>query len=1393
MIYRMTESSRRKTGIPDLELSVLGPVQLISNGRRIDADLSSEALTLLAYLVLESNEAHTETTLGALLWPELPSEEAQLALQQAVADLQQATRLPDNSDGEEMGGWLQCAGGNCTLNPALEIATDIDSFCQLMAAENDPDAWQQGADLYRGEFLPDLTLPASLPIGEWVGAQREEFRRIFLDGTDRLADVYLDREAFEEAQSVAWKQLKANDVHEPAYQHLMVALAESGQTSAALAQYQLCRRLLQDRLNTDPSPETTALYRRVAAQVEPLASIPEGADIALPIFMFTDIEGSTPLWDEYREDMLPALLQHNIILEECISEVGGRILELRGDGVKAVFEDVDPLPAAIKIQKRFGEADWGEVGEIRIRLGLHGVPSVQAGHDYFQKDGKYFGSALNHAARITDAGWGGQILVSELIHDAFPPPPGAKWQDFGWHRLRELDEPVHIYGLLSPDLPHQTFPPLRTVAAVAEATARLMINFPVYAVPFVGRERELAALEEMLHEGKSRLVTITAPGGMGKSRLAVALAERMARHDIEPDSHRHYTDGIYFVPLHQVREPDQLIPAIANALRLPIDYSGSAPPSGDHDAAPTELRTPRQQLLDFLQRKQCLLVLDGFEHLTPVAGILSEILQAAPGVTLVVSSRQRLQLQEETVYAIQGLEINGSGRRIEPASSPAAQLFLVSARRVVSGFELKEEDMPAMAQICRFVDGMPLGLELAAAWVDTLPVAAIAAELRDSVDMLESDLRNVPDRQRSIRTIFDYAWQQIGESEQHIFLKLALFRSGLSRRAVQFITGASLRILSALVSKSLIYYDKERDRYHIHELLRQYAIQKLAHSQELETKTRDRHSLYYCRALDNLYPQMIGAERQQALTQLRADIHNVQSAWKWAVQQKQIDRLGQALKPLCQYYMWENRPQEGEHLCRKVADLLADLEQENVTLTGEEHRVVAFAGIWQGVFNLMMGETTLGATLLYEHEAALVALAAEGIDTRLERAFASGQIGLQETHQQRYQSAERRFMESLELSRELEFPWGKAQALMWLGDFEQHKGNYEAAKERYQQCLELARIIGNPWLLSNALRALGWVARAMVNYDEARRLYEESAALCQLQGDRRGVAESLRSLSALATFHGNFGEAVKHHEQSLRFYRDIGDETGIAIALFGLGTVHWLAGDSAQSLQYLRNGSQIIQQRRDPFHQALMQQGIATVLVQQGHYELGQVEAQRSMAISRELSLHYLIGRCQWLLGWIALAQQQDEQAYDWFHASIANFELVGAEEHVSWGLAAVAIAAFRLDKLDEAWRSLHESLEVALSIRSFIPLLFNIPAAALLLVENGETMAGVTLYALASTHPFVSKSKLHADTMGRFVAQTARSLSASEIAAARRKGEAMDWWQAARQAAATVANHIQP
>ena len=558
-------------------------------------------------------------------------------------------------------------------------------------------------------------------------------------------------------------------------------------------------------------------------------------------FLFTDIEGSTRLWETEPGAMARSLVLHDETLHAAFGHHGGVVFSAMGDGMAVAFSSAaGAVRAALQAQRALLAAPWpARTGVLKVRMGLHTDEAVP-------RDGQYAGQPLNRCARLMAAAHGGQIVMSDatqaLVRSQLPD--GATLLDLGGHRLRDLAERMHIFQIVHPDLP-RAFPALRTLDAIPN-------NLPVQLTELVGRQAELAEAEQLL--ARTRLLTILAPGGAGKTRLAIQAAADIAAG---------FPDGVLFVSLADIRSDLDIVQAVAESLGLAL--------SSDADV--------KAQLLTYLAGKCQLLLFDNFEHLLAGASLITGILQAAPQVKVVVTSRATLNVTGETVFTLAGLQTTWQSPG-EASRVSGVQLFLDAARRVRPGFVLEPRDLGPLETILRLTGGLPLGILLAAAWADMLPVSEIAAEIAKNLDFLETETSDVPGRQRSLRAAFDYSWALLSPEERHTFVALSVFRGGFSRQAAQAVAGASLRGLSILVSKSLVTASPETGRYALHELLRQYAEAKLQHDPGLSTRVNQAHAAFYAALMEQSFTLFTRSDQPRALRIVEQDLDNVRSAWR---------------------------------------------------------------------------------------------------------------------------------------------------------------------------------------------------------------------------------------------------------------------------------------------------------------------------------------------------------------------------------------------------------------------------------------------------------------------------------------------------------------------------------
>jgi predicted ATPase/DNA-binding CsgD family transcriptional regulator len=435
-------------------------------------------------------------------------------------------------------------------------------------------------------------------------------------------------------------------------------------------------------------------------------------------------------------------------------------------------------------------------------------------------------------------------------------------------------------------------------------------NLPDQITPFVGRENELAELAKRLSNPETRLITIVAPGGMGKTRLALEMASRfIAIEERHVSPQTPFTDGIFFVALQPLSDPAQIVPQIASSLdfRFVLDE-----------------RKPEHQLLDYLSQKQMLLVIDNWEHLLDGVTFVTKILSASPNIKILATSREKLNLSSESIYVLGGLHFP---KLEDTLDYDAVKLLVQSAQRVKPDWEVTQRNLDTVVRVCRLTQGMPLGIVLAASWLDVLTLDRIASEIQKSVDFLKTEMRDIPERQRSIRAVFDWTWQQLRDAEQQVFMRLSVFRGGFIIDAAEVVAGATMRNLQVLVNKAFLVHDNS-GRYDVHELLRQYGETELVKLPEIARKTRDDHAGLFADYLVNYYDRSWGSDPLVDFQGGRVEFDNIMVAWEWAVQNHYDELLLRMVQGMGWLFYNLNRFQEGTELFRRTVERIDQITDE---------------------------------------------------------------------------------------------------------------------------------------------------------------------------------------------------------------------------------------------------------------------------------------------------------------------------------------------------------------------------------------------------------------------------------------------------------------------------------
>lgn len=740
-------------------------------------------------------------------------------------------------------------------------------------------------------------------------------------------------------------------------------------------------------------------------------------------------------------------------------------------------------------------------------------------------------------------------------------------------------------------------------------------NLPAPVTPLLGREAELATLKQLLADPACRLLTLVGPGGIGKTRLGIELAclqwERFA-------------DGVFFSSLAATSSSEFMVPVISRAIGL--HFSGSS--------------EPRRQIVDYLSTRQALLLLDNLEHLLKGVDLLVELLEKAPAVKLLVTSRERLELQGEWVFEVQGLPVPDAGEMLDLEKYSSVRLFVQRARQARIDFQLSSEDGAHVARICQLVEGMPLAIELAATWAPMLSCQEIATEIERSIDFLSTTMRDLPERQRSIRATFDYSWKLLTEEERRVLRRLAVFRGGFPREAVQEVVGASLPLLSALVAKSFLRRTAD-GRYGIHELVRQYVAERLAGEDTEQADARRRHSSYYTAFVAGWEGELKGARQAQALAALDDEIDNIRVGWRWAIEQGQEAAIVRYINTMMPYYEIRGWHEEAVQVCERVLSAMKEWEAP------EAPQLAARAQAYQAAALQNLGRLAEARQLLEESLAQAQALGAkEDIAHALVR-LGSGAIfaGAADV-------ALSYFDQALELYVALDDHYGQAWALQSLGWATLNLEQVDLAQQYHHRTLPLLHQHGPQNLLVWTLFELGGMARERGDYEEAQAYLEEAKCVAEEIGYHFALLSCLLGLGQTAEAVGRYRRAQRYYRRAVDLQRQVGLVTDVATCLALLVRAALASADDSRAENHLRELQTFVEKTSNQIARGCYQYASGEFALSKGRLDEAEMTLQQSVSSLRPTRRRAIallsmlsLGQLYWQLGDEDRAEAQFQNA----------------------------------------------------------------------------------------------------------------------------------------------------
>jgi predicted ATPase/class 3 adenylate cyclase len=890
-------------------------------------------------------------------------------------------------------------------------------------------------------------------------------------------------------------------------------------------------------------------------------------------FLFTDIEGSTTRWEHHPDAMRAALARHDSLLRSVITSHGGFVFKMMGDAVYVVFAiAADAVAAAFAAQRAVSVEEWDEIGTLRVRMALH-TGAAQ------YRDEDYFGPTLNRVARILSTGYGGQILLStvtyELVRDSLLV--GTSVKDLGEHALKDLLRPEHVYQLVIPELPSE-FPPLKSLERHPQ-------NLPMQSTAFVGREREVTTICALLRRPDMRLVTLTGPGGMGKTRLGLQVAAELVDQ---------FADGVFLVPLAPVNDPEQVVPAILQTLGI-SDLSG---------------HSPFTLLKATLKDKQMLLLLDSFEHVITAAVLVARLLIACPRLKILVTSQVVLRVQAEREFAVPPLSVPNPKRLpdvVTLSQYEEVALFILRAQAVKPDFAVANANAPAVAGICARLDGMPLAIELAAARVKFFAPQALLSRLEQGLSMLTGGARDLPARQQTLRGAIDWSYNLLSLEEQQLFRRVSVVVDGCMWEAADVVCRAAGELkgdvldgLLSLVDKSLLRQEESEQgepRFSMLQTLREFGLEMLAIVGETEL-TRQAHAEYYLEMAEEAKPHLQGSEQVRWLARLEREHENLRAALSFL-----LDRV---------------RVQAGTPEGQQQAEWALRL-------------CVALSWFWTTSGYLREGKAFLDQVLAGRSDVE-AALRARALYAAAELAFVLGDM----------KRAETLCVECLTLCRELGDTVGMANCLKLLGSTARTRGKYTLGRSQLEEAAALFSELGDRWKRGQCFTELARLATEQGQYERAHTLLEESLLLYQALGDQ-GRLGWVRYLLARTLFvsQQDLERAQILAEQSLAISQELGAILYSAFPLGLLGEIRLTEGEYMQARARLEESIRLSQEAGDQADIAEPLIGLARMAVVQANLAAAHRHYLGCLAMLHEVDYQVFIPAC--LEGLAAVVAAQGE------------------------------------------------------------------------------------------------------------------------------------------------------
>jgi len=841
-------------------------------------------------------------------------------------------------------------------------------------------------------------------------------------------------------------------------------------------------------------------------------------------FLFTDIEGSTKLAQEFPETLKESLKRHNDVIQEIIISNKGYVFELIGDAFCVSFDEAtDAVKSAYEIQIKLKEENWID-SPIKVRIGIH-IGKAE------WNESSYLGYiTLARTQRIMSVAYGGQTIISNDVHEKLKDRvfKDFSFRDLGERRLKDLIHPVKIFQLISPKLRNE-FPQLKTLDARPN-------NLPVQLTSFIGRGEQIEQIKNILKQ--THLATITGTGGSGKTRLALQVSAEIIDE---------FENGVWYAELASLNDPLLLPQLIAQTLGLKEE----------------PMRSMEETLCDYLRDRELLIILDNCEHMIDAAARLAEILLVkSPKLRIIATSREALRCSGEMTHRVLSLDTPDPRKKIsieQLSQYDSVSLFLERASAVNSNFKITKENSLALAGICSQLDGIPLAIELAAARVKVLSVEKINERLNDRFKLLTGGKRTSLPRQQTLKALIDWSYDLLSEKEKMLWGRLSIYSDGWTLESAEEIcsddkieTDEIMEIMYNLNEKSVVIFNEEKDRYRMLETIRQYGEEKLKETHEEEI-FENKHFEYFKNFVLKTEPKMFGAEMQKNMEKISQDYGNIETALNRTLKNNDIENGMEIAASLGNYWQIQGNFFEGSS---RLESLIESTKGIKTPVLG---KVLNTAGI----FTRILGEYEKAENLINN---SLEINREYGNDNEVSNSLNSmGNLNLDKGENE---NAINNFEESIKIYNETGNKKGLADSINDLARVFLNKGENEKAEKLFKESLAIMRGIGYKPGISTSITNLGVVALNKGDLENAGKLFEESLEIRKETGDKLGISKLLNNLGTISKSKKEFTKSREFYEKSLSIRREIGDKIGIAALLYNIGNLLIEEKEYKQSQDY---------------------------------------------------------------------------------------------------------------------------------------------------------------------------------------------------------------------------------